>query len=127
LKYTSEFLQTDLTLWELGPYHPFLPGPIRLALTLDGEVIVSSEIETGFLHRGLEKAFERRLWQSALAYADHLDPEGAVFGELAVCPLESPTDVKLAFECSHDSHLCTMLEVRHWGWLWGQGRLQGDC
>ena len=81
----GEFLETDLTVWEIGPYHPFLPGPLRLALTLDGEIIVTTEIETGFLHRGLEKALERKLWQSSLAYADHLDPEAATFGELAVC------------------------------------------
>ncbi len=81
----SEFLQTDLTLWEIGPYHPYLPGPLRLALTLDGEIIVSTEIEAGFLHKGLEKALERKLWQSSLAYSDHLDPEGAIFCELVVC------------------------------------------
>lgn len=82
---TTEFLKTDPTSWEIGPYHGALPGPMRLKLKLDGEVVVSCDLETGFLHRGLEKAFEVHLWQSAVAYADHLDPEGAVFGELALC------------------------------------------
>jgi NADH-quinone oxidoreductase subunit D len=58
---------------------------MRLGLRLDGEIIVSSTVESGFLHRGLEKAFEVHSWQSAVAYADHLDPEGAVFGEMALC------------------------------------------
>jgi NADH-quinone oxidoreductase subunit D len=58
---------------------------MRLKLELDGEIVVSGKVETGYLHRGLEKAFELHSWQAAVAYADHLDPEGAVFGELALC------------------------------------------
>jgi NADH-quinone oxidoreductase subunit D len=81
----QETLRTDLTRWEIGPYHGSLPGPMRLKLKLDGEIVVSGELETGFLHRGLEKSFELHSWQASVAYADHLDPEGAVFGELALC------------------------------------------
>src|SRR5436190_20891043 len=81
----QEKLRTDLTDWEIGPYHGSLPGPMRLKLKLDGEIIVSGEIETGYLHRGLEKAFELHSWQASVSYADHLDPEGAIFGELALC------------------------------------------
>ncbi|MBC7691268.1 MAG: NADH-quinone oxidoreductase subunit D [Methylotenera sp.] len=80
-----EYLATDFTNWSLGPYHPALPGPMMLRLQLDGEIIVSGETEAGFLHRGLEKALERHSWQSSLTYADRLDPESAIFGELAVC------------------------------------------
>jgi NADH:ubiquinone oxidoreductase subunit D len=58
---------------------------MKLRLRLEGEVITACEVETGFLHRGLEKALELHLWQSSIAYADHLDPEAAVFGELALC------------------------------------------
>jgi NADH-quinone oxidoreductase subunit D len=80
-----ECLRTDLTTWEIGPYHGALPGPMRLKLRLDGEVIVSGQVETGYLHRGLEKAFELHPWRAGIIYADRLDPEGAVFGELALC------------------------------------------
>ena len=81
----GELLRTDLTTWEIGPYHGALPGPMRLKLTLDGEIIVSGEAETGFLHRGLEKAIELHGWRSSVVYSDHLDPEAAIFGELALC------------------------------------------
>ncbi|MGK5089843.1 hypothetical protein WDW86_20010 [Bdellovibrionota bacterium FG-2] len=81
----GERLKTDITSWEVGPYHLALPAPMKLSLKLDGEVIVSGEVETGFLHRGLEKCFERHSWRSALPYADRLDPEAAVFGELVYC------------------------------------------
>lgn len=84
-KLPPETLRTDLTSWEIGPYHGALPGPMRLKLRLDGEVIVSGRVETGFLHRGLEKSFELHSWQASIAYADRMDPESAVFGELALC------------------------------------------
>jgi NADH-quinone oxidoreductase subunit D len=80
-----DIYDSDLTLWEIGPYHGSLPAPMRMSLSLDGEIIVSCKIETGFLHRGLEKALELHPWQAVISYADHLDPEVAVFGELAVC------------------------------------------
>ena len=81
----TEKLGTDLTRWTIGPYHGSLPGAMRLSLELDGEIIVSGKIETGFLHRGLEKALELHRWQASVAYADHLDPEAALHGEFALC------------------------------------------
>lgn len=81
----TDAFRTDLTTWEIGPYHGSLPAPMRLQLSLDGEIIARCQVETGFLHRGLEKACELHPWRSTVAYADHLDPEVAVFGELALC------------------------------------------
>jgi NADH-quinone oxidoreductase subunit D len=81
----AECLRTDLIDWEIGPYHTALPGPMKLRLVLDGEIVVSGQVETGFLHRGLEKAMEGHEWSASVAYADHLDPEAAVYGELALC------------------------------------------
>ena len=80
-----DFLSTDLTPWVIGPYHSALPGPLRAHLDLDGEIIAAARIERGFLHRGLEKTLELHSWQASMAYADRLDPEGAAFGELALC------------------------------------------
>lgn len=85
LETPRENLETDLTAWSLGPYHPALPGPMRIAMQLDGEIIVRSEIETGFTHKGLESCLEKSPWHSSMVYVDHLDPEAAVFGELAFC------------------------------------------
>lgn len=38
----------------VGPIHPALKEPIRLALTVDGEVIVDVDIFLGQVHRGIE-------------------------------------------------------------------------
>lgn len=81
----EECLKTDLATWEIGPYDAALPGPMKLRLSLDGEVVVSAAYETGFLHRGLEKAFEQQPWRAVVAYSDYLDTDGSIFGELAVC------------------------------------------
>lgn len=78
-------LSKDLTSWEVGPYHGSLPAPMIVRLSLDGEIVVHCSLETGFLHRGLEKAFEVHSWSSLTPYADHLDPEHALFGELVLC------------------------------------------
>jgi NADH-quinone oxidoreductase subunit D len=80
-----ECLRTDLISWEIGPYYSSLPGPMKLRLVLDGEIVVSGQVETGFLHRGLEKAIEGHDWRASIAYADHLDPEAAIYGELVLC------------------------------------------
>lgn len=80
-----EVLKTDLTRWVIGPYHPLLPGAMRLHLDLDGEVITEAQVETGYTHRGLEKALEFQAWRALLPYMDRLDPESAVFGELVLC------------------------------------------
>ncbi len=81
----DESVENNLTQWEIGPYHSSLPAPIKLSLLMDGEVVSHCSLETGFLHRGLEKVFELHSWRSSIAYVDHLDPEAAVFGELALC------------------------------------------
>lgn len=85
-RYTvTEAMRTHLSSWEIGPYHPALPGPMKLRLSSDGEMIVRAECETQFLHRGLEKCFELHPWISTVVYADHLDPEASVFGETVYC------------------------------------------
>lgn len=83
--FQTEVLQTDSTNWVMGPYHPGLPGLMQLKLVLDGELVVSARTETGFAHRGLEKVFESEGWTAGVLISDRLDPEGAIFGELAYC------------------------------------------
>jgi NADH-quinone oxidoreductase subunit D len=79
----SEFLDTDLTEWEIGPFHGSLPAPMKLRLQLDGEVIVGCEIERGYLHRELEKSMEIADWDGAIALAGRLDPEASASAEYA--------------------------------------------
>jgi len=80
-----EILNADLSSWEIGPYHGALPAPFKIRMQLDGEIIVRAELESGFLHRGVESAMKKSTWESIIVYADHIDPEAAVFAEMAIC------------------------------------------
>ena len=81
----SEILSTTLTQQFIGPFDGRLPGPMRMGIDLDGEMISRVSIENGFAHRGLERLFMEHSWQVCIAFADRIDPEAAIFGELAYC------------------------------------------
>ncbi len=78
-----EMLATDKIAWQLGPFHPALPGPLGLRLQLDGERIVGCEWQRGFCGRNLEKTVEGQLWCGTVVVAGRVDPENALFGEWA--------------------------------------------
>jgi len=46
------------TTVQFGPQHPVWIEPLRLKLSLDGEIVRDAELEAGYVHRGLEKKFE---------------------------------------------------------------------
>jgi NADH-quinone oxidoreductase subunit D len=81
---TLEYFKSDLSNWTIGPFHSMLPGPFLLQTQLDGEVICHATVTTGFCFKGIEAAMESHSWQSQIIYADHLEPETAFFGELAL-------------------------------------------
>ncbi len=46
------------TTIQFGPQHPVWVEPIRMKLTLSGELVKDAELEVGYVHKGLEKKFE---------------------------------------------------------------------
>ncbi len=60
-------------LINMGPSHPAMHGTIRIMLELDGEKILNSELEIGYLHRGLEKTCEHKTYFSLLPYTDRMN------------------------------------------------------
>jgi NADH-quinone oxidoreductase subunit D len=73
----------DLVL-ELGQQHPSTHGLLRLALVLDGDVVVSAEPLVGYLHRGAEKLFEVRDYRQVLLLANRHDWLSAFSNELGI-------------------------------------------
>ncbi len=73
------------TQWELGPFDPSLPGPLKFALDLDGEIIEGVRFNRGYSHRGVERLFEELPWVSHLPLTDRIDSESASSYELAYC------------------------------------------
>ena len=62
----------------MGPQHPSTHGVLRVILRLDGETVIDLDCDIGFLHRGMEKISENRLYPMIAPYWDRLDYIAAV-------------------------------------------------
>jgi NADH-quinone oxidoreductase subunit D len=65
-------LGSTMTL-SMGPQHPSTHGVLRLELELDGEVVLSSKPDIGYLHTGMEKLMEAKKYQSNICITDRMD------------------------------------------------------
>ncbi len=66
-------LHTDLMFLNMGPSHPASHGTLRTFVALDGETIMASVLEIGYLHRGFEKTAEHRTYDQVIPYTDRLN------------------------------------------------------
>ncbi len=57
----------------MGPSHPAMHGVIKLDLDVDGEKVVKSDVEMGYLHRGFEKSAENKKYTQVFPYTDRLN------------------------------------------------------
>ncbi|MDQ3255236.1 MAG: NADH-quinone oxidoreductase subunit D [Acidobacteriota bacterium] len=62
----------------MGPQHPSTHGVLRIILRLDGETVIDLDCDIGYLHRGMEKIAENRLYPMIAPYWDRLDYIAAV-------------------------------------------------
>jgi len=80
----------------MGPSHPAMHGTIRIMLELDGERILNSEVEVGYLHRGFEKTCENRTYFNLLPYTDRLNYVSPLINNLAyVMTLEKMLELEV--------------------------------
>src|SRR6185436_677478 len=73
-----------LTL-NLGPSHPAMHGTLRVVVTLDGETIVGTEQEIGYLHRCFEKMSETHTYQQVIPFTDRLNYCSAIINNVGYC------------------------------------------
>jgi len=69
----------------IGPSHPAMHGTFRLSAVLDGEVIVDSDMEIGYLHRCFDKMCETHTWQHVIPYTDRLNYCSALINNVGYC------------------------------------------
>jgi len=69
----------------LGPQHPSTHGVLRLMAELDGEVIVSADCEIGYLHTGIEKECEQKLYHQVVPCTDRVDYLAPLSNNLCYC------------------------------------------
>ena len=84
----------------VGPSHPATHGCLRFMAAMDGETIVASVEEIGYLHRGFEKMVERGTWQQVLPYTDRLNYCSAIMNNIAFCrTVETMFGIELPERC----------------------------
>ncbi|WP_129598541.1 F420H2 dehydrogenase subunit FpoD [Methanohalophilus profundi] len=60
----------DEMLIHLGPQHVAQPGPFRLNVKVKGETVQDSEVELGFIHKGIEKILESKTYLQGIPVVD---------------------------------------------------------
>ncbi len=74
---------SDEFLLNMGPQHPSTHGVLRVALTLDGEVVKKVVPHVGYIHRGLEKLLENRRYEQIIPFTDRTDYASAIANNFA--------------------------------------------
>jgi len=70
---SGKTLKRETMMLNMGPSHPAMHGIVRLILELDGERVVNSEPEIGYLHRAFEKMSESMGYLQVFPYTDRLN------------------------------------------------------
>ena len=70
--YFDDALENRLVL-NMGPQHPATHGVLRLLISLDGETVINSFPDVGYLHRGYEKLGENMTFHEFIPHTDRLD------------------------------------------------------
>jgi NADH-quinone oxidoreductase subunit D len=69
----------------MGPQHPSTHGVLRVLLELDGENVVTSDPDIGYLHTGIEKSCESKTYSQAITLTDRMDYLNPLGNNLVYC------------------------------------------
>jgi len=69
----------------MGPQHPATHGVLRVVLELDGERIIKAEPVIGYLHTGIEKTAESKLYHKVVPLTDRMDYLAPMSNNLGYC------------------------------------------
>jgi NADH-quinone oxidoreductase subunit D len=77
--------QEERVILSMGPQHPSTHGVLRLVLELDGETVVRSIYDIGYLHTGFEKSFEKLTYSQSITLTDRMDYLAPLSNNLGYC------------------------------------------
>jgi NADH-quinone oxidoreductase subunit D len=69
----DETTRVDTMTINMGPQHPSTHGVLRLVVTLEGETVVKTVPDIGYLHTGIEKTAESKSYFQTLVMTDRMD------------------------------------------------------
>src|ERR1700760_4205340 len=84
-RHEKERTGTRTMVLNMGPQHPSTHGVLRLLLELDGETILKAAPDIGYLHTGIEKEFEAKLYQQGVTLTDRIDYLSPLSNNLVYC------------------------------------------
>jgi NADH-quinone oxidoreductase subunit D len=76
---------TENLVVNLGPSHPAMHGIVRIVTELDGEQVVKTDVEIGYLHRAFEKECEVGPYNAAMPYTDRLNYVSPLINNFGFC------------------------------------------
>jgi NADH-quinone oxidoreductase subunit D len=86
----------------VGPQHPAMHGIIRIVTELDGEVVVRSDVEIGYLHRAFEKDCEVGGYNNAIPYTDRLNYVSPLINNFGYCSaVEKLLGIEITERCKY--------------------------
>jgi NADH-quinone oxidoreductase subunit D len=77
--------QEERVILSMGPQHPSTHGVLRLVLELEGETVVRSLYDIGYLHTGFEKSFEHLTYSQDITLTDRMDYLAPLSNNLGFC------------------------------------------
>ena len=78
-------LRKESMLLNVGPSHPAMHGIVRIITELDGEEVVNTDVEIGYLHRAFEKMAEQGGYLQVIPYTDRLNYVSPLINNIGYC------------------------------------------
>lgn len=95
-------IETRHMMLNMGPSHPAMHGIIRLILELDGEKIIDSDAEIGYLHRAFEKDAESVPYNEVMPYTDRLNYVSPLINNFGFCmAVEKLLNIQVPERCEY--------------------------
>ena len=86
----------------LGPSHPAMHGTVKMVAKLDGETVVSLDVQPGYLHRCFEKTVEHKTWNQVIPYTVRLNYVSPLINNMGYClAVEKLLGVQVPERCDY--------------------------